>query len=161
MSSVLVVVADGAKVRFFTLETKEGARGEPCSYLLETKTLVNPDQQQKGQQLWSGPESQAGHFQEGKSQAHSYDDRRRDHEVEFERRFAQLITEQLLSYTQTAELRRLFLIAEPKLLGLLREVLLPTLPKSLTVSELDKNLCHLTPQELYEYLANKALLAYA
>jgi protein required for attachment to host cells len=161
MSPVLVVVADGAKARFFTLEVKERARGELGSYLLEDETLVNPDQMQQGQQLWSGPESQAGHFQEGKGQAHSYDDRRRDHEVEFERRFAQSITGQILSRTQPHSLQSLLLIAEPRALGLLRKILIPVLPKALKLSELDKNLCHLKPQELYEYLAKRDLLAHA
>jgi protein required for attachment to host cells len=161
MNPVLVVVADGAKARFFTLEEKEFARGEFRPHLVETEGLVNPEQKLPGQQLWSGTESQAGHFQEGKSQAHSYDDRRRDHEVEFERRFAQSITEQILSQTQTHQLHHLLLIAEPRLLGLLREVLKPALPKTLKLRELDKNLCHLKPQELHEYLANRHLLAHA
>jgi len=159
MSPVLVVVADGAKARFFSLEVKELVEGELGPYLLEDETLVNPVQMQQGQQLWSGPESQAGHFQEGKSQAHSYDDRRRDHEVEFERRFAQSIAEQILSRVQTHQLQSLLLIAEPRILGLLREVLIPALPKALKLSELDKNLCHQKPQELYEYLASRDLLA--
>lgn len=156
MNSVLVVVADGAKVRFFTLKEKE-VEDESRPHLIEDKALLNPEQKLPGQQLWSGAESQAGHFQEGKSQAHSYDDRRRDHEVEFERRFAHLISEQILS--QTHQLHHLLLIAEPRLLGLLREALIPALPKTLQLHELDKNLCHLKPQELYEYLADKHLLA--
>ncbi len=159
MSPILVVVADGAKARFFTLEVKERAGGEPGPYLLEEESLVNPDQMQPGQQLWAGPESQAGHYQEGKGQAHSYDDRRRDHEMEFERRFAHSIAEQVLSRTQTHPCQRLLLIAEPRLLGLLREVLIPALPKTLKLRELDKNLCHLKPQELHAYLAERDLLA--
>lgn len=158
MSPVLVVVADGAKARFFTLEVKDLAGGKPGPYLLENETLVNPEQQQTGQQLWSGAESQAGHFQAGKSQPHSYDDRRRNHEVEFERRFAQLITEQIQSQISTHHLQRLFLIAEPRILGLLRETLVPGLPKTLELNELDKNLCRLQPQELYEYLASRRIL---
>jgi protein required for attachment to host cells len=149
------------KSAFFALEEKEFTRGEFRPHLIETEGLVNPEQKLLGQQLWAGTESQAGHFQEGKSQAHSYDDRRRDHEVEFERRFAQAITEQILSQTQTRPLHHLLLIAEPRLLGLLREVLKPALPKKLKLRELDKNLCHLRPQELHEYLANRHLLAHA
>jgi protein required for attachment to host cells len=159
MNPVLVVVADGAKVRFFTLEEKEDVGGEFRPRLIENEALLNPEQKLPGQQLWSGAESQAGHFQEGKSQAHSYDDRRRDHEVEFERRFAQSIAEQILSQAQARQLHHLLLIAEPRLLGLLREVLKPALPKTLKLRELDKNLCHLKPQELYEYLVNRHLLS--
>ncbi|MBI4785308.1 MAG: host attachment protein [Oscillatoriophycideae cyanobacterium NC_groundwater_1537_Pr4_S-0.65um_50_18] len=156
MNPVLVVVADGEKANFLTLKEKD-VEGEFHPYLVEDKTLLNPEQKLSGQQLWAGAASQAGHFQEGKSQAHSYDDRRQDHEVEFERRFAHLISEQILS--QTHQLHHLLLIAEPRLLGLLREALIPALPKTLKLRELDKNLCHLKPQELYEYLADRHLLA--
>jgi protein required for attachment to host cells len=161
MSPVLVVVADGAKARLFTLALKEAADGELHPCLLEHEALVNPAQQQPGQQLWSGPESQAGRFQRGKSQAHRYDDHRRDHELEYERRFVQAISKPILNRTQTHELHHLLLIAEPQILGLLREVLRPALPKTLKLSELAKNLCHLKPQELQEYLTQRHLLASA
>lgn len=161
MNPVFVVVADGAKARFFSLKEKRGVGGKPDYALCEEDALVNPDQMQPGQQLWSGPSSQAGHFQEGKGQAHSYDDRRQDHTVEFERRFAQAITVQILSRTQSQTMYSLVLIAEPRLLGLLRQVLVPTLPKTLKLNELDKNLCHLTPQALKEYLVQKNLLVAA
>lgn len=57
MSSVLVVVADGAKARYFTSEVKELAQGEIGSYLHEDESLINPDQLEEGKELWSGPES--------------------------------------------------------------------------------------------------------
>lgn len=159
MNPVLVVVADGAKARFFSLEEKKGAGGELGSALCEEEALVNPAQMQQGQQMWSGPSSQAGHFQEGKGRAHSYDDRRQDHEVEFERRFAQAIAAQILSRTQTRTLDSLVLIAEPRILGILRQVLVPALPKTVKRSELDRNLCNLKPQELQEYLVQNNLIA--
>jgi protein required for attachment to host cells len=158
MRPVLVVVADGAKARFFSLETAEIPEYESSPYLIEDEVLVNPDQDLSGQELWSGPQSQAGHHQEGKGPAHSYDDRRQKHEMEFERRFAQEIAAEILKRPQTVQAQKLCLIAEPRLLGLLREVLIPALPKTWVLYELDKNLCHLNPQELQEYLANKDLL---
>jgi protein required for attachment to host cells len=160
MSSVLVVVADGAKARYFTSEVKELAQGEIGSYLHEDESLINPDQMEEGKELWSGPESQAGHYQQGKSKAHSYDDHRQDHELEYERRFARSITEQILIRTHTHQLQRLLVIAEPRLLGLLREVLVPKLPKTLELTEIDKDLCHLRPQELHEYLTQRDLLVH-
>jgi protein required for attachment to host cells len=160
MSSVLVVVADGAKARYFTSEVKELAQGEIGSYLHEDESLINPDQLEEGKELWSGPESQAGHYQQGKSKAHSYDDHRKDHEHEYERRFARSITEQILIRAHNHQLQRLLVIAEPRLLGLLREVLVPKLPKTLELTEIDKDLCHLRPQELHEYLTQRDLLVH-
>jgi protein required for attachment to host cells len=158
MSPVLVVVTDGAKAHFFTLKMAEIPEYESSPYLLEDEVLVNSDRDLSGQQLWSGPESQAGHYQEGNGPAHSYDDHRQDHEMEFERRFAQEIAAEILNRNQAHQAQQLILIAEHRLLGLLREVLIPDLPKTLKLSELDKNLCHLTAQDLQEYLANKDLL---
>jgi hypothetical protein len=45
-----VVVADGAKVRFFSLKEK-GVGGELCPYLIEDEALLNPEQKLPGQQL--------------------------------------------------------------------------------------------------------------
>jgi protein required for attachment to host cells len=160
MSPVLVVAADGAKARYFTLEAKELAKGEIGAYLLEDESLVNPDQLEEGKELWSGPESQAGHYKQGRSTAHSYDDHREDHELENERRFARTITEQILLRTHTHPLQRLVIVAEPQLLGLLREVLIPKLPKALELTEIDKDLCHLRPHELFEYLTQRNLLVH-
>lgn len=96
-----------------------------------------------------------GGFSWAKGQTHSYDDLRRDHEIEFEHRFAQSIAEQILS--RTHPFQSLLLIAEPQILGLLGEVLIPALPKTLKLRELDKNLCHLKPQELHEYPTERSL----
>lgn len=155
MSPVLVVVADGAKARFFTLEPAGIIEYPSAPSLVENEVLLNPDRDLSDRQLWSSPQSQAGHFQEGKGPAHSYDDRRQKHELEFERRFAQEITDRVLNQIQLHQIRQLILSAEPRILGLLRETLTPELPKTLSMSELDKNLCHLTPHELYEYLDNR------
>jgi protein required for attachment to host cells len=158
MSPVLIVVTDRAKARFFTLETPDLTDYKVSPRLVENEVLVNPEQELADRQLWANPKSQAGHYQEGKGTAHSYDDRRQNHDIEFQRRFAKDLAAQVLNQAQVQEARRLVLIAEPQFLGLLREVLTPALPKSLALEELDKNLCNLTPQQLYEYLAGRNYL---
>lgn len=154
----MVVVADGAKARFFTVQTAETSKNKSSPALIENEVLVNPDQDLPGQELFSGPQSQAGHHQQGKGPAYSYDDHRQQHALEYERRFAQEITEQILTRTRIYQIQELILIAEPRILGLLREVLTPSLPKTLVLNELNKNLCHLNHQELHEYLVKKDLL---
>jgi len=152
------MVADGAKARFFTLETVERTKNKSSSYLIEHEDLINPNQDLSEKELWSSSQSQAGHYREGSSKAHSFDDHRQNHEIEFERRFAQEITSEVLKQIKIYQIQIFFLIAEPRLLGLLREVLIPMLPKPLIIKELNKNLCHLTSQELSEYLFSKDLL---
>lgn len=158
MSPVLVVVTDGAKARFLTLEAATLPEFESSPQLIELENLSNPEQELSGQELWSGPQSQAGHYQEGKSLAHSYDDHRQDHRREYERRFVQAIATHVESLSPTDPAQQLLLVAEPHILGLLREVLLPRLPKTWQVRQLDKDLCHLNPQDLHQYLAEKDLL---
>jgi protein required for attachment to host cells len=158
MNSVLVIVTDGARARFFTLEYRETPTGEERAYLLEREDLLNPERGLSGRELWSEAESQAGHYREGKGPAHSYDDRRRDHEVEWERHFARSIAERTLQQIRISPVRSLLLASEPRFLGVLREVFVTALPENLPVVEWDKDLCHLKPLELQAYLTERELL---
>lgn len=157
MSPVLIIVTDGTKARFFDVEATENLQGELRLQLVEREPVLNLNHRLLGQDLWSGAESQAG-YQGGKGQTHSYDDHRRDHEVEFERRFVQAIASQVLSQHQTEPIQRLLLVAESRVLGLLRDGLIPTLPKTMKVSEVSKNLCQLNLHELRDYLLAKGVL---
>jgi protein required for attachment to host cells len=153
MSQYLVTAIDGETARFFTLES---ADPESERMLVEHEGLVSPERGLQGDELWANTKSGRNRGMGG--QAHSYDDHRQNHRLEFERRFAQAIATKLLSLVQKHEVQKLILIAEPQILGLMRDIFLPQLPKQLKVSELVRNLCHLKPHELHEYLAEKRQL---
>jgi protein required for attachment to host cells len=154
MNKYIVAVVDSAKARFLTLQAAESSESGP--HLMEHEGLISPAGELKGQELWSS--SKTGRNRGSSGQAHSYDDHRENHIIEFERHFAHLITARIIDLIHTHQAQQLFLISETKILGLMRESLMPLLPKDIKISELAKNLCQLKPHELYEYLVNKELL---
>lgn len=67
------------------------------------------------------------------------------------KQFARSLIERLEKHAHLKDFEHLILVAEPHLLGLLREQLTPTLKKTLKDS-LDKDLAHTTMQELPDHL---------
>lgn len=68
-------------------------------------------------------------------------------------RFAEMLIERLEELRDAHAFDRLVIVAEPHMLGVLRETLPPPL-KALVVGEVDKDLSRLPPLELYDALAN-------
>jgi protein required for attachment to host cells len=158
MSQFLVAVIDGAKTRFLTLEPAELLEYGVGSFnLVEQESLVNPDKKLKGpDELWSITKNAC--YRSSSDQVHNDDDPRQRLFAESERRFAQLIADRVIHLAQIHQVQQIILAAEPKILGLMREVLIPVLPQHLKTSELSKNLCYFKPHKLHQYLANKGLL---
>ncbi|MDJ0696969.1 MAG: host attachment protein [Mastigocoleus sp. MO_167.B18] len=152
----LVAVIDSTKARFLTLELDELADNDFGPNLIEREALHNPTKKLAGQELWAN--TKTGRNRGAGARAHSYDDHRENHMVEFERRFAQNISNQIFSLIRVYKTGHLLLIAEHRILGLMRDIVLPILPKNLKLVELAKDLCQVKPKELHEYLAHKKLL---
>jgi protein required for attachment to host cells len=155
MSKYIVAAIDGTKARFLTLEPAQFPDGSG-PHLTEHEGLSNSANETPGQDLWA--DSKTGRNRGSSGQAHSYDDHRQNHLMEFERRFAQAIAAKIADLSQTHQAQQLLLIAEPQILGLMRETLASASSKNLKTTELAKDLCHLKPHELQEYLASKELL---
>lgn len=156
MSQSLVAVIDGSKARFLTLEQAELPKYESGPNLIERKDISNPAREVPSKELWATVKT--GRNKGSSGQAHTYDDHRENHLDEFERRFAQMIANEIISLTQTYQVQRVLLVAETQILGCVREALAPVLPKNLQSQELAKDLCKLKPSEIHEHLANKNLL---
>ncbi|MGI0495263.1 host attachment protein [Alkalinema pantanalense CENA528] len=156
MRHILVAVMNGSKARFLTLESCEIPEFSNACNLVEQDSLFNSEHEMTGQELWSN--SKTGRNRSTSSQAHSYDDHRQQHRVEYERRFAGTIAQRLLTLLKSGQTQHFILVAEPQFLGIVRETLLPLLPKGLDITKLAKDLCNLTPTELQAYLAQKNLL---
>jgi protein required for attachment to host cells len=156
MSKFLVAVIDGTKARFFTLKPSDITEYESSPKLIEHDGLFNSTKELHGQDLWATTKTGRNRGANGRS--HSYDDRRDNHIVEFERRFIQEIATKISNLSQKHQVRQLLLIAEPQILGLMREAIIPELSKQIKVSELAKDLCQLSSNELHEYLTKKQLL---
>lgn len=97
MSKFVIVVVNRTQARFFTLDTAELDLSvvETVAKLRERQGLLNSVAELQGQELWAN--TKTGRNRGTRGQAHSYDDHRQDHMLEFDRQFAQkLLTESLI-----------------------------------------------------------------
>jgi protein required for attachment to host cells len=156
MNQSVVAVMDGTKARFFTLEVADFPEYQSSPNLVEHESLTNTTKELAGKDLWAN--TKTGRNRGSGSQAHGYDDHRQNHISEFERNFAKEITNKITQLVDEYQSYHLLLVAEPQMLGFVREILTPHLPKTLKIQELGKDLCKLKPQELHEYLASKDLI---
>jgi protein required for attachment to host cells len=151
-----VVVISGTLARFFTLEPAENPEYQSGPNLIECDSLTNAANELHGRDLWAT--TKTGRNRGSSGQAHGYDDHRDNHLGEFERHFAKEIVAKIVELTQTRYVDQLLLVAEPQILGFVRDAIAPQIPKHLKIQELAKDLCKLKPLELHEYLAAKELL---
>jgi protein required for attachment to host cells len=157
MSEYCVIVMDGARARFLSLQQAEFPEFESSPTLIEHEALINPDKETPPGELWSSRESGREHSATIGS-AHTYSDHREHHEDEVERRFTQLVAKATAHFIQTQQAQNLVIIAERQMLGFVRDALIPLVSDGLHIQELAKDLTKLAPLELHEYLTNEGLL---
>ncbi len=156
MVKFAVAVINGSQARFFTLDSAEISEYESSPNLLEHESLADSTRELHGQELWANIKT--GRNRGSNGQAHSYDDHRQKHEIEFEKRFANKISSVMLNLIQTHQARHLIIVAEPQILGMLREVMTDNLFNNLNIQEVAKDICHLKSNQIHDYLAKKKLL---
>ncbi|MGV2829947.1 host attachment protein [Myxosarcina sp. GI1(2024)] len=158
MSKFVIVVVNRTQARFFTLDTAELDLSvvETVAKLRERQGLLNSVAELQGQELWAN--TKTGRNRGTRGQAHSYDDHRQDHMLEFDRQFAQKITNRIAHLLESEQARQLILVAEPQFLGLMRETLKSPLFKAIKIEELDKDICHFSSLQIHDYLAKRKLL---
>ncbi|MGB5714342.1 MAG: host attachment protein [Waterburya sp.] len=156
MDKFAVAVIKGTQARFFTLDSAATSEYESGPNLIEHESLSDPTKELRGQELWAN--TKTGRNRVGSGQAHSYDDHRQNHELEFEKRFANKISSAMLNIIQTNQARQLILVAEPQILGMMREAMGDNLFKNLNIKEVAKDICHFDVNQIHEYLAKKELL---
>ncbi len=152
MSRYCVVVAEGSRARFFTVENPELPELQSGPDLVERKTMTNPDHQAHGEQLLA--DSRTGRNRTAKGPAHGYDDHREDYDAECERRFAREIAQELDTMARANGTRRVVLCAEKRMLGFLRPRLENAIPRGVDLHEVPKDLAKLSPRKLHERLAS-------
>ena len=156
MNQSVIAVIDGTRARFFALEQAAVPEYESGPNLVEKECLANSAKELQGKELWSN--TKTGRNRGSGNQAHGYDDHRNNHVGEFERSFAKEIVTKIIDLTHTCQCQRVILVAEPQILGFVREALIPLIPKNLKIEELAKDLCKLKSLELHEYLADRELV---
>jgi protein required for attachment to host cells len=149
------VVADAQRARVFTLAWPEIPELEPGPELAEREDLLNPEAGTKGRELFSELKSGANRAPHGAS--FGYADHRPEHYAELRRRFARRIAACVLGWIDRAGAMRLVVIAEPRMLGHLRDELVTELPRGLDVRELGENLTALQVVRLRQMLERHGL----
>ncbi len=156
MVKFAVAVINGTQARFFTLDSTAISKYESSPNLIEQEGLSDSTQELHGQELWAN--TKTGRYRGSNGQAHSYDDHRQNHKIEFEKRFANKISDAMLTIIQTNDARKLILVAEPKILGIMRSAMTNNSFKNLHIQEVAKDLCHFKVNQIHDYLAKKELL---
>ncbi len=155
MSEYCVVVAGGARARFFALDSVELPEFQSGPNLVELGKLESPERLSEPKALWSDNKSGRNR---GAGGAHGYDDHRSQHADEFERRFARQVSEQTLDMVRSNGTKHVVMVAQKRMLGFLRDQLGDLHKTGVAVHELGKDLGKLNAQELHRYLADEALL---
>lgn len=151
-----VTVVNGTKARFFTLQYPELPEYESGPNLIEIECFTQTAKELQGKELWANTKTGGNHG--SAHQGHGYDDHRQNHLLEFERNFAKAIASKINNLTQEHQSEQVILVAEPQILGIVREAINGQIPKYLKIQELAKDLCKHKPLAIQEYLASKNLL---
>lgn len=154
MGNSYVITADGARARVFLLRKDAALRVGSC--LVEKIDLVNTDYTARGKDAPRVRSERNTSRQAGPM--HPQDAERDWHRIEIERRFAREIAAHASSLVRVGGADKLIVVAEPRLLGLLRRPLRAAAGKRVAISELARNHTHLSASRLHQRLVADDLI---
>jgi protein required for attachment to host cells len=154
-NSYCIVVADGTRARLFTLD--DGVTDAPGPDLVEQEDLANPEHKLAGRDKYSTTRT-GSNLNPQKGPAHGYDDHRDKEEREHERRFAHDIASRAVALAERQHAGHLVVVAEKRMLGLLRETLVLPPNSRIKLTELAKDLTQLAATPLQAHLADAGLI---
>ncbi|MBK7973854.1 MAG: host attachment protein [Deltaproteobacteria bacterium] len=115
-----VVVADGGRARLFTIESEVGPDLADYPHLIEREGMVNAavgvSAMNHSDDHGTGRRTM---FRAGPT--HGYEDRWDREEIRLKRKFARDVAEEALRFATEAGVFQVLLVAEPRMLGLLRK----------------------------------------
>lgn len=154
-SNICIVVADHARARIFLVEpdaaSRQGAR------LIARAELASPDLRTLGASVTGRPRSETITNREA-GPKHPMGAQRERHRLDLERRFALQIARRAARVAKGWNEGAVVLVAEAKLLGLVREPLRRALNPGVELKELAKNYAQLAAAELRDQLAANGIL---
>ena len=153
MNQYCVVVANGSKARFFTLEDPENPEVHYGPNLVKQADIVQQESELRDHEIWSDSKSGGNRGHGGRS--HGYDDHRNQHRDEADKRFAHTIISECKRFSQKNA--KIILVSQKRMLGHLRHAIQST-HGSLKPRELAKDLVKLNPIDLQEHLARENLI---
>lgn len=155
MSNTCLIVADGARARLFLVECDESPRHR--LRLAERATLVNQETRMRGRSGAGRVRSERNTNRQA-GPVHPIDARRAQHRLEHERRFGAEVVERALEIAASWDEGVMVLIAEPRLLGLMRERLRSALKGAIKLEELAKDYSGFSRAELERLVVAQGLV---
>lgn len=155
MNQYCVVVANGTKARFFTLEDVEFPEIQSGPNLIKKKDLTNQELELHKEGLWT--ESKSGGNRAHGGQSHGYDDHRAQHGDEAEKRFAHTIADECKRFSLSNNTRKVVLVSQQRMLSHLRSALNNGM-QGVHTRELAKDLSKMTAQDIQLHLAREKLI---
>jgi len=152
MNQYCVVVANGNKALFFTLEEPDIPEVESGPNLIKHKDLNCLEPQSN--MNWNASKSGGNRGHGG--QSHGYDDHRTQHDDDVERRFANSIADECKRITHNKR-SNVVLVSQKRMLGHLR-IAIDSRLHGVNTHELAKDLINLKPQDLHQHLAREKLI---
>lgn len=157
MSNNAVVVADAARARFF-IEHFVNTPPNRAGYRLDERaTLVHPEGRLSDDEQLT--ESRPGSFRgSGGAPGHALSDHRDARRDEQDKQFAGEIVQRALNFCREQDTDRVILVADPRMLGLLRQYTDQLGKQGFSLRELAKDLSRMRPDEIHDLLTKSEVL---
>jgi protein required for attachment to host cells len=155
MENVCVVVADGRGARMFLLEESNAPRA-PVS-LVARGTLSNPDLRSRGRSVTGRVRTETNTNRQA-GPVHPIGAQRERHRIELERRFSMEVARNAAALARDWVTGSVVLVADPRMLGFLREAVRAALKPEIKVKELAKDYARLTASRLRDRLAEDGIV---
>lgn len=149
-NNVCIIVADGGRARFFVVRRSEEPRQR--FHLAPLASVDNPDFRARGADAPHRTKTERVTNRQA-GPMHPIVAQRARHELEVDRRFARQVAERAAELVAGWPTGTVVLIADPRMLGLLRDAVRGALTPSIQLKELAKDYAHLTASKLQGHLA--------
>ena len=150
MIPLALVVANAGRARFFEAQPSDAPRVK--TVLVELESLDNPRLVDLGTSVTGRTRTETNTNRQA-GPMHPMGAQRDRHRLELERRFSREIAKRSAAMTQGWTKGTLMLVAEPHMLGLLRETMRAGLQSGVALKELAKDYTDLSPAELRDRLS--------
>ena len=155
MDNVCVVVADGKGARLFLLQESDAPRA-PVR-LVARGTLSNADLRSRGRSVTERVRTETNTNREA-GPMHPMGAQRERHRIELERRFSVEVARKAAALAKNWATGSVVIVADPRMLGFLRETVRATLKPRIQVKELAKDYAGLTISRLRDQLAEDGIV---
>lgn len=155
MDNTCVVVAGSGQARIFLLEESTAPRAP--FRLTERGKLANADLRSRGRSVTGRVRTETNTNREA-GPMHPMGAQRDRHRIELERRFSVEIARKAAALARNWSTGSIVLVADPRMLGFLRDAVRGQLKTGVHVKELAKDFANLTASSLQDHLAQSGVL---